>query len=232
MPTQKLHFAELYRNNIAAVSDNLRAMWCGVARSESQEYYHRQLKQLIPTLLADNDVMPLVQCMNSYEPAKDEIAARTIAGSLWPKDRIPYEHQYQSWHTLLEGLSPSGANMSICVTTGTGSGKTECFMIPLVKDLSENHEPDTTHAIFLYPLNALMEDQKNRLNELIEKSGADLTFAVYNSDMPEREPSKEDPDYERLMRKIDSIRGIERDDAGNIITYKYYWYFSFFYNIY
>ena len=221
MPTQKFHFAELYKNNIAAVTENLRTMWCGVARSDSQEEYHHQLQQIIPTLFAGEDAMPLVQCVNSYEPARDENAARMIAGDLWAKGIIPYEHQYQSWHTLLEEKSPSGLPMSICVTTGTGSGKTECFMVPLIKDLCDNHEPDTTHAIFLYPLNALMEDQKERLNELIEKSGSDLSFAVYNGDMPEREPSQDDPDYDRLMRKIDSVRGIERDDAGNIIEYKY-----------
>ena len=221
MSTQKFHFAKLYKNNIAAVTENLRTMWCGVPRSESQKEYHRQLQQIIPTLFAGEGATPLVQCVNSYEPAQNETAARTIAGDLWPQDITPYEHQYQSWHTLLEEKSPSRLPMSICVTTGTGSGKTECFMVPLIKDLCDNHEPDTTHAIFLYPLNALMEDQKERLNELIEKSGSDLTFAVYNSDMPECEPTKEDPDYDRLMRKIDSVRGIERNDAGDIIKYKY-----------
>lgn len=60
-----------------------------------------------------------------------------MVGTLWQKcmpnaDTYypPYEHQYQCWKTLLKEKTPDGKNMSIVVTTGTGSGKTECFMLP------------------------------------------------------------------------------------------------------
>lgn len=76
---------------------------------------------------------------------------------------LPYEHQYQCWKTLLKDKSPDGKPMSIVVTTGTGSGKTECFMLPLVQDLIDHHASEQVQAIFLYPLNALMEDQKARM---------------------------------------------------------------------
>lgn len=92
----------------------------------------------------------------------------------------PYKHQADSWEALHEGKS-------IVVTSGTGSGKTECFMYPVLGDLFKekqaNGHSNAIEAIFLYPLNALMKDQKKRLSTLCEKT--DLHFAVYNGDTEE-----------------------------------------------
>lgn len=99
----------------------------------------------------------------------------------------PFQHQTESWKALSQGDS-------IVVTSGTGSGKTECFMLPVLSDLhSRAATPvaDTpVEAIFLYPLNALMQDQRDRLGSDCEKLG--LRFAVYNSSLEERKspPSK------------------------------------------
>ena len=225
---QKFRFAELYKNNRTAVEKTLAAMWCGEARNESQKGYINQLKMIIPEVFAPKDAMPLVQCMNSYETVypEHEAEAKEMVGTLWQKcmpnaDTYypPYEHQYQCWKTLLKEKTPDGKNMSIVVTTGTGSGKTECFMLPLVQDLIEHHIPEQVQAIFLYPLNALMEDQKARMEKLL--AGTNLTFAVYNGDMPEFLPNKEDKNYKKVLRKIDAIRGIIRDEDGNVIEEKY-----------
>jgi len=225
---QKFRFTDLYINNRTAVEKALSAMWCGEARNESQKSYINQLKGLIPEVFAPKDAMPLVQCMNSYESVypEHEVEADEMLGELWQKTMPspdvyykPYEHQYQCWKTLLKDKSPDGKNMSIVVTTGTGSGKTECFMLPLVQDLIENRVSDRVQAIFLYPLNALMEDQKARMEKLLD--GTDLTFAVYNGDMPQCLPSPEDRNYKKILRKVDAIRGITRDENGNIVEVKY-----------
>ena len=225
---QKFRFAELYKNNRTAVEKTLAAMWCGEARNESQKGYINQLKMIIPEVFAPKDAMPLVQCMNSYETVypEHEAEANEMVGTLWQKcmpneDTYypPYEHQYQCWKTLLKEKTPDGKNMSIVVTTGTGSGKTECFMLPLVQDLIEHHIPEQVQAIFLYPLNALMEDQKARMEKLL--AGTNLTFAVYNGDMPEFLPNEDDKNYKKVLRKIDAIRGIIRDEDGNVIEEKY-----------
>jgi DEAD/DEAH box helicase domain-containing protein len=225
---QKFRFAELYKNNRTAVEKALAAMWCGEARNESQKGYVNQLKMIIPEVFAPKDAMPLVQCMNSYEAVypEHEAEAKEMVGTLWQKcmpnaDTYypPYEHQYQCWKTLLKEKTPDGKNMSIVVTTGTGSGKTECFMLPLVQDLIEHHIPEQVQAIFLYPLNALMEDQKARMEKLL--AGTNLTFAVYNGDMPELMPNEDDKNYKKVLRKIDAIRGITRDKDGNVIEEKY-----------
>lgn len=224
---QKFRFAELYRNNKTAVEKTLSAMWCGEARNESQKAYINQLTKIIPNVFAPKDAMPLVQCMNNYETVYPEHAleAEKMLGTLWRKTLppgktyLPYEHQYQCWKTLLKDKTTDGKNMSIVVTTGTGSGKTECFMLPLVQDLIDNYVEKEVQAIFLYPLNALMEDQKVRMEKLL--TGTNLTFAVYNGDMPQCIPSTEDVNYKKILRKVDAIKGITRDKNGNVIEEKY-----------
>ncbi len=76
-----------------------------------------------------------------------------------------YAHQKQAIKYL------TGTRRNVVVATGTGSGKTECFLIPLMYDLLS--EPDQTRsqsgvrAILLYPMNALVEDQMARLRRLL-----------------------------------------------------------------
>ena len=92
----------------------------------------------------------------------------------------PFEHQTKSWKQLKDGNS-------IVVTSGTGSGKTECFMLPILSDIYSRRNNyngnDPVEAIFLYPLNALMQDQKDRLGSDCQELG--LKFAVYNSSLKE-----------------------------------------------
>lgn len=94
---------------------------------------------------------------------------------------VPFQHQSESWKELKTGNS-------IVVTSGTGSGKTECFMLPVLSDLhSRANTPvgnTPVEAIFLYPLNALMQDQRDRLGKDCQKLG--LRFAVYNKSLKDR----------------------------------------------
>jgi DEAD/DEAH box helicase domain-containing protein len=73
-----------------------------------------------------------------------------------------YRHQYESIRAAV------GDRKHIIATTGTGSGKTECFLFPLLYDILKEKldQPTTDHAVrglILYPLNALAEDQMRRL---------------------------------------------------------------------
>lgn len=85
-------------------------------------------------------------------------------------ERILYKHQYDSVVDVL------GNDKNLVVTTGTGSGKTECFMIPLITDLVKEaktwKDPETRpramRAMVLYPLNALAEDQMVRLRKALD----------------------------------------------------------------
>lgn len=173
-----MEFIKLYQDNQKAVKKALKAMWCSDSHSDTQKQYAEQISALIDTeLFTSENYVPLVQCMDRYEtiPYSDRKKANALVGGLWDKSFDPYKHQEESWKELSEGNS-------IVVTTGTGSGKTECFMLPLVNDLTKQPSRGNIKAIFLYPLNALMEDQKERLQELL--GNTTLRFAVYNGNLP------------------------------------------------
>ena len=217
-----MNFSDLYINNKRDAEKMIATLWGGEANTESQRAQVEKLKEQIGEIFAPEEAVPVVQCMNSYKSVHSVTAdeAKALVGSLWTSDFDPYEHQYQCWNTLLHEDYDSKP-MSICVTTGTGSGKTECFMMPLVYDLAHHFQQGQIQAIFLYPLNALMEDQKERLEKMLENieqtTGVKLTYTVYNGDLPDELPSKTSDDYERIMRKIDMIRGLITDNQGQPI---------------
>lgn len=214
-----MNFSELYNSNRKSVERALTAMWCGESHNDSQRAYIKQLKQLIGELFAPKNAIPVVQCMNSYEAVHSVSAeeAKSLVGGLWTFPYAPYEHQYKCWNAVLNKtmeIDGKQKPMSIVVTTGTGSGKTECFMMPLVHDLKQHALPDAIQALFLYPLNALMEDQKERLEQLL--ADTHLTYTVYNGDLPETEPDeKEDSDDAMKLRKR-----IEQVTGGKYVFYQ------------
>ena len=92
-------------------------------------------------------------------------------------ERKLYDHQYEALKTAHLDRK------NIVVTTGTGSGKTECFLLPVIADLIKeskqwgNNRPHAMRTMILYPLNALAEDQMIRLRKAVnsrkdDKSGA------------------------------------------------------------
>lgn len=105
----------------------------------------------------------------------------------------PYQHQAESiQETLINGKS-------LLVMTGTGSGKTECFLLPILGNLSKEasspsgsfHNYQGLRAIIVYPMNALVNDQLGRLRLLFgdpriiakfkELGGRPVRFARYTS---------------------------------------------------
>ena len=217
-----MRFFDLYEETRRSVIDSLKQMWCKETANESQRAYAKRIEKLIPELFAPSNAIPLVQCMNLYKPvfSVSYSEAENVVSGYWakiPKKSYypPYEHQYQCWNHLLNE-QVNGKPKSICVTTGTGSGKTECFMLPLVYDLDRQQKANpeaesNVQALFLYPLNALMEDQKERLEQLLE--GTNLTYAVYNGDLPEKAPGPNDhsDDAEKVRKLIKQIRGWDEE---------------------
>lgn len=77
----------------------------------------------------------------------------------------PYDHQYKAFIRLTteNGHKPQ----STLVTTGTSSGKTECFLYPILDYCFKNLDRKGIKIIILYPMNALATDQAKRLAETI-----------------------------------------------------------------
>ena len=70
------------------------------------------------------------------------------------------------------------------VKTGTGSGKTEAFLLALFSGILKLRADGVkgTKTILLYPMNALANDQLGRLRKLIRHSGLGITFAMYTGE--------------------------------------------------
>ncbi|MDQ3010693.1 MAG: DEAD/DEAH box helicase, partial [Acidobacteriota bacterium] len=75
-------------------------------------------------------------------------------------------------------------NRNLVVASGTGSGKTEYFLLPIINDLLSDPTPGV-RALLIYPMNALVNDQLTRLRELLR--GTNITFGRYTSELKERE---------------------------------------------
>ena len=84
-----------------------------------------------------------------------------------PQDFRPYHHQA----TAFERLSTADGREAqpTIVTTGTGSGKTECFLMPLLDHCARQRSAgaEGIKALILYPMNALASDQAGRIARLI-----------------------------------------------------------------
>lgn len=92
-----------------------------------------------------------------------------------PLDTPLYSHQEKAIRKLCQEKA------SIVVSSGTGSGKTECFTIPILNDLLQDDTPGV-RAILIYPLNALVNDQIERLRVLLK--GTDITFGRFTGELP------------------------------------------------
>ena len=76
----------------------------------------------------------------------------------------PYLHQNKSWTRLV------GSEIkSTLVATGTGSGKTECFLYPILDYCYRHRDEKGIKALIIYPMNALASDQAKRIAEEIFK---------------------------------------------------------------
>ncbi len=80
---------------------------------------------------------------------------------------------------------------NIVVCSGTGSGKTEAFLIPLVDYLVREHAAGSldsgVRALILYPMNALVNDQIRRLRGVL-RYAPHITFGRFIGETPDDHP--------------------------------------------
>jgi hypothetical protein len=101
------------------------------------------------------------------------------------KKIVPYDrvraHQEQAMRAIVRGRTT-------LVATGTGSGKTESFLYPIISRclaLKEAGAPPGIVAVLVYPMNALAEDQLDRLRGLL--AGHGIPFGMYVGKTPDEE---------------------------------------------
>src|ERR1017187_8433867 len=103
----------------------------------------------------------------------------------FPAGRPLFAHQADAFRHASK--SRSGGKHSLVITAGTGAGKTESFLLPILAGLWKQaraaHEQGM-RCLILYPMNALVTDQVTRLYELLKDQNK-LSLFHFTSETPE-----------------------------------------------
>ncbi len=137
-----------------------------------------------------------------------------------PRQRLLYTHQYE---TIVKAHATrlNKAKPALVVTAGTGTGKTESFLLPILNALfqEENEGKKGVKCIILYPMNALVNDQVERLYNWLQGQSK-ITLFHFTSETPEdkrRANSDGIPEWDVCrMRTRQQARGLETHD-GHVV---------------
>lgn len=90
-----------------------------------------------------------------------------------------------------QAIEIAASKSSYVLTTGTGSGKSLCYLIPIVNEVLKNPNSDGISAIIVYPMNALANSQMDELKHYLENGVASedrrVTFARYTGQEKRKE---------------------------------------------
>lgn len=188
-----MNFKDFYNKTENRLTDSILSLWA-TGDKEMQDYFKFLLSK--EPIMADavfQNTFPWEQSKLNFGQTSNVFKQEFIDALdsiknpdfQFPKERHPYKHQLKSWEMLLK------KNKSIAVTTGTGSGKTECFMLPVIQDIHENSKhSEGINAIFLYPLNALIASQRKRMHAWCSAIDG-VKYALLTGDTPNSERSLE-----------------------------------------
>ena len=113
----------------------------------------------------------------SIQPLPDDLPASVKQALLASGIHSLYSHQSQAWTH-----ARSGEN--VILATGTASGKTLAYNLPVFAALAEN---PAARALYLFPTKALTQDQLNTLN--VQRTTFNLQPAIYDGDTPQKDRS-------------------------------------------
>ena len=121
-------------------------------------------------------------------------------------DRKPYAHQLKAWEIL-----GTPTPQSLVVASGTGSGKTECFMVPILNQLAQiqadqNARLTGVRALFLYPLNALINSQRERLRAWTNHFDDNIRFCLFNGTTPDKVKADKKREYPSEVMDRETLR--------------------------
>lgn len=116
------------------------------------------------------DTLPLHK--KTVETVRERLGGRSL-----------YKHQTDALKLVLKGKNA-------VIATGTSSGKTLCYQIPILDDLIRNPSRGL-RAIIIYPLNALVNDQLEEWERIL-KGHEQITFARFTGQTPDTQKEYEE----------------------------------------
>ena len=177
---------------INVVEDNLRTIKSKLLQNTSKE----NAQYILDNIKLDSDFY--IALNKEYEEGnnfKDLAKKENLEESLIDIfDFTPYAHQENSIKSIKN-------SHDTVISTGTGSGKTESFIIPIIDYCLKNSHKKGVKAIIIYPMNALANDQKRRINEILSKT--DLTFGIFTGETPRKSADTKIDKTELVDTKLD-----------------------------
>ncbi len=146
--------------------------------------------------------------------------------ALWG-DRLLYLHQERSIQKVF------GESRNVVVATGTASGKTEAFLYPILLHLYQEFRTGQlgpgVRALILYPMNALANDQRERLGAVckrLQEAGSSFrfTFGQYIGETPEDENDSERHARDHIANRLHGelvLRKEIRENPPHILLTNY-----------
>ena len=129
---------------------------------------------------------PLVQISPAYK-AGGTVPDLVANGTLHPGCAQAFagdeERPFRLYRHQEDAYAISAERRSFCVLTGTGSGKSMCYWLPIVDDVlrrKERGQARGVSAVVVYPMNALVKSQHRELVRYLGDDGG-VTFGVYTS---------------------------------------------------
>lgn len=178
-----------------------------------------ELRSKFQDLLREEELVkgPYVETLPDFEKGASlaDLVAEGVLSKQWEElepsllHRPLHRHQEEAIRCVLAG------RQNIIVATGTGSGKTECFLYPVIEELLRESSAKETgvHVLLLYPLNALANDQLYfRLDPLLVRHlrGTGITFERFTSAV--RATQKREEVESTLLRNTALYEALGRPD--------------------
>lgn len=197
------------------------------ASKEIRSKYYRYLKTMFDIgepyrkefneLLQKDNVLakgPYLDVTDSFEKGKnleqliDEgVIAKSFSKINMNMTRPLYKHQEKAIRKVVCD------KINLVVSTGTGSGKTESFLIPVLNELAKEAEEGTlspgVRALIIYPMNALANDQTERLRGLLSDY-TEITFGVYTGQTKQ--------EYRDALIDYKMLNGDENPKSNELIS--------------
>ncbi len=170
-----------------------------------------RIADFVASELAGGALWPeaLVQLNPSYEMGRD-VAALCSAGILNPLCKDIFRQSsspFRLYNHQEQAILAAQRKENYVLTTGTGSGKSLAYLIPIIDHILKNDPvPERVRAVIVYPMNALVNSQEKALETLLNNLGAGspIRFGVYTGQQKQerREQMQQHPPHILLTNYV------------------------------